>query len=128
MLTIPNNERSTANGYGGTLMKDGDVPLTFAEIASWTLTVYKRGAGGEASDTVIREAVDLKGATNGDNGMVIHATTGAFVLSFESGDMEIFAGGASYEWHIGLFQLATIDGVTLNWEVKLRIKNLRRVS
>jgi hypothetical protein len=122
MLTIPVNEGSSV-GYEFTLYKEDDEALTLAEINTLTLTLYIRGTGAVASDTVIRDAEDVKNT----GGMSIHATTGACVMTFSGDDTEITNDDLAYENHIALFELTTTDGVTGYWEAKVRVKNLRRV-
>ena len=96
--------------------------ITLAEISALTITLYKRGV---SSDTIINSR-DGQSILN-VNGGSVHATTGAFTMTFAGVDTAISEDSLAYEEHIAVFTITTTSSVVGYWEAKVRVKNLRQV-
>lgn len=122
VLVFDVDERCTAL-YQATLEDENGNPIPLVSISALTMTLIEVSAGGIVNS---RSNQDVLNANN----CTLHATSGLFSWQLQpddnSIDNQITPRINQSEEHLATFTVSW-GSQQLNWEVRIRVRNLRRV-
>jgi hypothetical protein len=105
--------------YRATLKDENDAAVALAALSSLTLTVVDHK--GQVINS--RNGQDILNANNG----TFHATSGLLTMRFVSADNPIVTELNREERHTATFRAAYGSGMTKNWEVLIKVRNIASV-